>query len=175
MITFTQAKSLNLTVYDGKPCLFHGSTKRYISSSRCIKCSKERSAACRSVEDKIKRRERDRILYRSKTSLKDWIKRNLKSVRIRARKKNVPFDLTTDYLLSIWTNECPVLGVNLLFMCSKNNPNNQATLDRIKPELGYVKGNVVYISNLANRIKSNATSEQIKAVANWLKIQEQLA
>jgi hypothetical protein len=168
MTTFTQAKSLNLTLFDGKPCLFHGSVKRYTSSYRCVECSKERSAACRSIEDKIKRRERERNLYHSKTSVEDWIKRNLKSVRIRAKEKNIPFNLTSDYLLSIWTGKCPVFGFDLRYMCSRDNPSDQATLDRFKPELGYTKGNVAYVSNLANRIKNNATSEQIKAVAAWI-------
>jgi uncharacterized protein YejL (UPF0352 family) len=40
-------------------------------------------------------------------------------------------------------------------------------LDRLVPELGYVVGNVAVISRLANTIKSNATPQQIRAVADW--------
>ena len=35
-------------------------------------------------------------------------------------------------------------------------------------KLGYVEGNVVWISALANRIKSNATEKELYAVADWL-------
>lgn len=41
------------------------------------------------------------------------------------------------------------------------------TLDRIEASLGYVKGNCVVVSGLANRIKSNATVEQIAMVAEF--------
>jgi hypothetical protein len=42
-------------------------------------------------------------------------------------------------------------------------------LDRIIPELGYVPGNVKIISMRANRIKTNATIEDIKNVLLYLK------
>ena len=44
-------------------------------------------------------------------------------------------------------------------------------LDKIKPELGYVEGNVAWISSRANRIKYNATKEEIIALAEWIKNQ----
>lgn len=46
------------------------------------------------------------------------------------------------------------------------------SLDRLRPELGYVRGNICVISNLANRIKSNATSaEELEHVAAWMRSQ----
>jgi hypothetical protein len=45
---------------------------------------------------------------------------------------------------------------------------NSPSLDRKTPELGYVRGNVAFISTKANRIKSNATTEEIFAVAKYL-------
>lgn len=44
---------------------------------------------------------------------------------------------------------------------SDDKADNVASLDKIIPEKGYVKGNVQIISNLANRMKSSATQEQI--------------
>jgi hypothetical protein len=41
-------------------------------------------------------------------------------------------------------------------------------LDRIIPELGYVKHNVVFISNRANSIKNDATERELYDVADWL-------
>lgn len=41
------------------------------------------------------------------------------------------------------------------------------TLDRIIPRRGYVPGNVIVVSNLANRIKSSATARQIRRVATF--------
>lgn len=169
MTTLIQAKTSNLPVYDeGKPCKVHGPSARYVSSNQCVTCTLEQGARYRALQDKDKRNRRERQLYHSKTSVEDWIKRNIKSIRIRAKEKNIPFDLTTQYLISIWTGKCPVLGFDLQHMCSRDNPFNQATLDRFNPNKGYVAGNVAYISNLANRIKNDATSNQIRAVADWI-------
>ena len=63
---------------------------------------------------------------------------------------------------------CPVFG----FLLSTNpirRRDNSPSLDRIIPELGYVRGNVMVISLLANMIKSSGTPEQIQAVATWLR------
>jgi len=87
----------------------------------------------------------------------------------RARKSNLPFDIDIDYLMSIATDTCPVFKTP--FEWGQYNGPRHAfgpSLDRIIPELGYVKGNVVFISNLANTVKSNVTEKELYAVADWL-------
>lgn len=88
----------------------------------------------------------------------------------RAQKRNINFNLTTDYVYSILPVPlvCPLLNITL----THGNKKAQAaspTLDRIKPELGYIQGNVMVISYLANMIKSTATANQIMLVAQNLK------
>ena len=90
----------------------------------------------------------------------------------RARSKNVPFDLTYEYIMSIMTTHCPVFGVEFVWQSSKmgkgqTNPNSPS-LDRVIPEYGYVQGNMVFISHSANTIKSNVTEKELYAVADWL-------
>lgn len=43
-----------------------------------------------------------------------------------------------------------------------------AHLDRIIPELGYIKGNVQWISGRANRIKYDASLDELRAIVAWL-------
>jgi hypothetical protein len=87
------------------------------------------------------------------------------AAKSRARRKRLPFALTAADI-EIPTH-CPALGV--LMAINEGGPgDNSPTLDRIVPELGYVPGNVVVISNLANRIKNSATSHQVLAVAGWM-------
>lgn len=78
----------------------------------------------------------------------------------------MPFDITIEDL--IVPAVCPALGIPLKRSRVTAN-DGSPSVDRIVPELGYVKGNVVVISNLANRIKTNASWQQIQAVATWLK------
>lgn len=84
--------------------------------------------------------------------------------------RKVPFNLTVKYLESIKTDVCPVFKTPFEWQPfgSGNKTNTSPTLDRIIPELGYVEGNVVWISDLANRIKSEATEVELYAVADWL-------
>lgn len=63
---------------------------------------------------------------------------------------------------------CPVLGIPLVLGQGKLH-DNSPTLDRIIPELGYVKGNVKVISYKANRIKNNGTLADLEAVIRYMK------
>ena len=56
---------------------------------------------------------------------------------------------------------CPVFGVELGWDVGGLN-GNSPSLDRIDSTKGYIKGNVMMISHLANSMKQNATPEQLK-------------
>ena len=93
----------------------------------------------------------------------------LAQTRKRAKDKNIPFDLTLDYLDSISTENCPVFKTKFKWGRGNKLCANSPSLDRLKPELGYVKGNVVFISYLANAMKQNANSEQVEKLLDWMK------
>jgi hypothetical protein len=64
---------------------------------------------------------------------------------------------------------CPVLGVAFKRGVNGSAIDTSPTIDRIDNSKGYVKGNVVVVSYLANRIKSSANAEQLGKVYRWLK------
>jgi hypothetical protein len=88
------------------------------------------------------------------------------SAKSRSKKKNIPFLIKLEDI--VVPDTCPVLGIPL-FKVGEYSSDNSATLDRIIPSLGYIPGNIIVISNKANRIKSNATYEDIFKVSEWLK------
>ncbi|MAO21760.1 MAG: hypothetical protein CMJ25_13510 [Phycisphaerae bacterium] len=90
----------------------------------------------------------------------------LKSAKKRATAKGLPFDLDVSDI--VIPEQCPVLAIPL-FKGKGVACDNSPALDRITPNKGYVKGNVAVISTRANRIKSNATYEEIQMVADWVK------
>jgi len=96
-----------------------------------------------------------------------WM-RKLSGVRTRATKNNLPFDLTCEYLESIWTDTCPVTGRVFVI----GDPKDAPSLDRLIPEKGYVKGNVAWISRRANTIKNDASLEDLEMIVRWLKTTE---
>lgn len=91
----------------------------------------------------------------------------LQNAKQRAKKCKVPCTITTDDI--IITRRCPVLGILLKKAAKAKQSNNTASLDRIDPKKGYVPGNVIVMSALANRIKNNANWSQIMKVGKWLK------
>lgn len=84
--------------------------------------------------------------------------------RRRAKHQRVPFAINFQDLEM--PDVCPVLG--LKFDWENQTTPNSPSIDRLNPNLGYVPGNVVIICHMANRIKSNATPNQIRAVADWV-------
>jgi len=85
----------------------------------------------------------------------------------RAIKKSISFDLDQEYIKSILTESCPIFGTPLkrgIGIFHDDSP----SLDRINPKLGYVKGNVKIISDRANRIKRDASIEELKAIIKYM-------
>lgn len=124
-------------------------------------------------KDKISQAKKDWFL-RNKETLKNrnekWQADNpekilLIGVKKRAKDKGIPFDI--DAADIIIPDECPVFGVTLVRGKGKVCQNSP-TIDRIIPELGYVKGNIQVISHLANAMKQNATKEQLIKFAEWV-------
>ena len=88
------------------------------------------------------------------------LKQMVAGAKQRAKKKGLQFDLKVEDLYPVY-DTCPILGIKMVAgigtVCSSS-----PTLDKIDPTLGYVKGNVRVISNKANRMKTDATIEELK-------------
>jgi hypothetical protein len=89
----------------------------------------------------------------------------VQNAKARAKKYGSAFDISAK---DIHIPEfCPYLGLKLEPFSEWASP----SLDKINPKLGYVKGNIQVISNLANTMKSSANIEQLVLFAqNVLKL-----
>lgn len=85
----------------------------------------------------------------------------IQNAKNRAKKLGIRFFLSVDDLDV--PAFCPLLNIPIFVGDVRGD--NSPSLDRIVPEKGYVSGNVWVISDLANRIKQNATPDQIEQVA----------
>src|SRR5208337_3204730 len=107
-------------------------------------------------------------------SNRNWYRANINkilliSARTRAKAKEVPFNLTIDDV--IVPEFCPVLKIKIQVghgtSRGTGKSDNSPSLDRIIPALGYVKGNVQVISWKANRMKSDASTEELLNFGDW--------
>ena len=94
--------------------------------------------------------------------------RYLSKAKERAKKHSVPIDIDLDYLDSIATDKCPIFKCDFIWGQGNGKHPHRPSLDRIVPELGYIKGNVAFISNKANTIKNDVTEKELYAVADWV-------
>jgi hypothetical protein len=85
----------------------------------------------------------------------------------RAKKLGVPFTISVEDIQI--PKVCPVLHTPIRWRAK--NRDNSPSLDRRRADLGYVPGNVVVISNRANRIKSDATAAELWFVWNYCRRQ----
>jgi len=149
-------------------------THTYLQS-RCKSCIKEsrktyehsdaRKAYAKEYEKSEAGKKRN-IKSQQKMHKKDPRKRMLRDARDRATHKSLPFNLTIDDILI--PNKCPVFKISLSVSERIASPNSPS-LDRMVPELGYVKGNVRVISYRANQVKNDGTADEHEAIARWIR------
>jgi hypothetical protein len=111
--------------------------------------------------------EADRMRLRYKN---DPIPQMLSNSRIRAKKKGILHNLSTDYLRQIWpkNNICPVLGRKFEMGYKLGKTKSFApSLDRINNKKGYEIGNVVIVSDIVNRIKSDIELKDMIKIAKF--------
>lgn len=122
---------------------------------------------------------KNRLDYRCKDCKKELAYKNRKdnyfksyiiTKKSECKQKNIEFNLTEEYLRNIWTGICPISRVQLSPNKGKGSHHiTSSHLDRINPNKGYVKGNVCWISGRMNRIKYNATIEELENILTYMK------
>jgi hypothetical protein len=98
------------------------------------------------------------------------LKHTLGQARRRARVDGRLFSITIADLLPL-PERCPVLGtlINYSGTGVRGFVNDCPSIDRFDPAKGYVPGNVRIISWRANRIKTDASIEELEAILRYMK------
>lgn len=97
-------------------------------------------------------------MYRTHGQSKTPAYKMFYDARKRAVRFGLPFSIEPADIIIPAT--CPVLGFHLDGETRDRTP----SLDRFSPSLGYVAGNIRVISFRANRIKSDATTDELRRV-----------
>lgn len=100
----------------------------------------------------------------SERTERQYINRKIINIKGKCRKEGVPCNITVDDFTV--PEFCPVLGIKMEW--SGDLRDGTPSFDRFDPDAGYVKGNVNVISLKANRLKSNATIDDLKAIVAWM-------
>jgi hypothetical protein len=105
-------------------------------------------------------------------SVKRWKENSPKrallvQLRFRSKRASIPFNLTADDIPDIPSN-CPCCDVEIAHGTGAARMQSPS-LDRIIPARGYVKGNIQWLCWRCNRIKCDATPEELMKIALFMK------
>lgn len=138
----------------------------------CTKCEQEKEI----TEFPPDKRASDGCQARCRSCINTWMKEHARSnpawqmwrrARSRAAKKGFDFNITVEDLLPLPTH-CPIFGTELRLTTKLHDPHTYS-LDRIRNDQGYVRGNVMVMSYRANRLKNDGTAEDHEAIAQWMR------
>ncbi|MBT6472488.1 MAG: hypothetical protein HOK52_14655 [Candidatus Marinimicrobia bacterium] len=86
------------------------------------------------------------------------------ALKSSAKKRGIVFTLEKSDMYDLdYPLTCPALGIPLAFNKGQSQDNSYSW-DRIDSSRGYEADNLVIISNRANRIKNDATLEELKLI-----------
>lgn len=150
---------------------FRKDTGKY--RSVCHECRRKEYKNNKELRNKAIKRAKEyyknnkqKVLTLRKQRYKENLQKALyKSAKDRAKKKNIPFNIDIEDI--IIPERCPVFGFE--FEIGTKDKQKSPSLDRIIPEKGYVKGNIIVVSLKANTMKNNATLNEIKQLYNFYK------
>ncbi len=100
-----------------------------------------------------------------------WVSNNYEKallIAIKSRSKRLGIPCNLDLEDIVIPEYCPYLGIKLTRISGKGRVWSNASVDRILPEEGYVKGNIEIISMKANTMKLNATKEELLMFAKTI-------
>lgn len=111
----------------------------------------------------------NQIRVSSLRNINIFLKKRCYDIKRRALKNNIPFNLDEDYLLEIYYKQnkrCFYCGEEFNIIDS-GLKNNSLSIDKVSPDLGYIKGNVVLCLHRINSIKRDLTFEELQ---RWIPI-----
>lgn len=138
-----------------------------------LKSGKTQSCGC--LHDECSKKHGEANLdhggYSNQSSLDFRIRyRALQSLKYRAKKRGYDSDLELDDL-PILTDICPVLGITYEKYRPGKTKDASPSIDRKNPNLPYLKKykeNLCFVSYRANRIKQNATVDELQKIINYM-------
>ena len=83
------------------------------------------------------------------------IRRRVADAKQNNRRTGRPFDIDADYMYTLWKEQKGLCYLTNQPMSIDGNTNFRLSIDKIIPELGYIKGNVKWTLFCANRAKGD--------------------
>lgn len=116
--------------------------------------------------------------FRFKDSLEKYFYDKLVTLKLRSKKENLDFNLDIDCLINMYNNQkglcfytkIPMQLVSISWSKLKQPQLDVLSVDKIQPKLGYIKNNIVFCCNGINKMKGNASIQELNYFIEKLRI-----
>jgi hypothetical protein len=138
---------------------------------KCKDCSSKEFSSFKNgngYQKRLLKTSANRKDLKSVNPVKVWSHTAYHNAKRRAKAAGCDFTITKSWLEENAVKICPLLNVLLDYNAEISSP-NVASIDRKNSECGYTPENCKIISFKANRIKNNASIEEISLLAKNLK------
>ena len=135
-----------------RPCVKCKEMKHFCNFHKHKDCWMGINTVCKSCREP---------LSKLSNSQQSWEYRLWHGAKSRSKIRGIEFSISLEEVLI--PEHCPILGIKL----ERLDNDTAASLDRIDPTKGYISGNVWVISNKANRMKSDASLEELHKFGKW--------
>ena len=119
--------------------------------ARCRKCRSKQA-----TENKQK--------YSGDYALCKILQMRFLAAKDRAKKKNLPFDISKEYLKELWDKQngkCAISGIDMTFEQCNGRTSTNVSIDQINPNEGYTVGNIQLVCMAINQIKSDLKMDEV--------------
>lgn len=136
---------------------FHkvGNSKKYsYRNNRDNRCPQ-----CKSIQNKHNREK-----FSDNEKLKSILYNRLYGAKDRATKNKIEFNISIEDLLSLWNSQnglCAISNVPMTFCLDNGRTFTNVSIDRINPNLGYIKENIQLVCMAVNQMKSDMSLEEL--------------
>lgn len=97
----------------------------------------------------------------------------------RSKKKNLPFNITKEYLKELWDKQkgkCAISGLDMTFEQGNGRISTNLSIDQINPKEGYTIGNIQLVCMAINQMKSDLNMDEVymfcEGILKTLKIKQ---
>lgn len=132
--------------------------KTMISHLGLLRKGNTQSCGCLRREITARTNHIHKLKYPDHAAYRLWLRTKCRCLAV-----GIKFEITPEDIIIPET--CPLLGI-ILRVGKGTICDSSPTLDRIRPNMGYIKGNVQVISARANRAKSNLTLDELSLIVN---------
>lgn len=133
----------------------------YLKNKKRANASSVRSARKARLKNPEKYRSQQRAYHNRHPEAKLYY-----GARYRAKKLGLPFLIERADI--VIPEQCPVLGISISRGREKLH-DGSPTIDRLVAAVGYVRGNIHVISHRANRLKQDATTDELERILRWIR------